>query len=164
MKKYCLLVIVSGTTTTRLKALPMGTWSLQLTCRSNQSILKEISPECSLEGLMLKLKLQSFGSSDAKNWLLGKDWRWERLKAGKEGDDRRWSGWMASPTRWTWVWASSGRWWRKGRPGMLQSMGLQRADTTERLNWTENSVVYSRSSHIFIILHSSIMKCLFSKR
>ena len=53
-------------------------------------------------------------------------WCWERLKAGGEGDDRGWDGWMASPTRWTWVWVSSGSWWWTGKPGMLQSMGLQR--------------------------------------
>ena len=51
---------------------------------------------------------------------------WERLKAGGEGDDRGQDGWMASPTQWTWVWASSRRWWRTGKPGVLQSMGLQR--------------------------------------
>ena len=54
-------------------------------------------------------------------------WCWERLKAGGERDNRGWwDGWMASPTQWTWVWASSGRWWRTGKPGVLQSMGLQR--------------------------------------
>ena len=62
---------------------------------------------------------------DAKSWLIGKDWFWESLKAGGEGDDRGWDGWMASPTQWTWVWAKSGRWWRTGRPGMLQSTGSQ---------------------------------------
>ena len=51
---------------------------------------------------------------------------WERLKAGGEGDDRGWDGWMASLNRWTWVWASSGSWWWTGRPGLLQSMGSQR--------------------------------------
>ena len=55
-------------------------------------------------------------------------WRWERLKAGGEGDDIGWDGWMASPTQWTWVWASSGRWWRTGKPGMLQSKGTQRIE------------------------------------
>ena len=53
-------------------------------------------------------------------------WCWERLKAGGEGDDRGWDGWMVSPTRWTWVWAGSGSWWWTGMPDMLQSMGLQR--------------------------------------
>ena len=53
-------------------------------------------------------------------------WCWERLRAGGEGDDRGWDGWMASLTQWTWVWASSGRWWWTGKPGVLQSMGSQR--------------------------------------
>ena len=53
-------------------------------------------------------------------------WCWERLKARGEGDNRGWDGWMASLTQWTWVWASSGSWWRTGRPGVLQSMGSQR--------------------------------------
>ena len=53
-------------------------------------------------------------------------WCWERLKAGGEGDDRGWDGWMASPTQWTWVWEDSGSWWWIGRPGVLQSMGSQR--------------------------------------
>ena len=93
--------------------------------RSNQSILKEISPECSLEGLMLKLKLQYFGHLMRKTDSWKRPWCWERLKAGGEGDDRGWDGWMASPTRWTWVWASSGSWWWTGKPGMLQSVGSQ---------------------------------------
>ena len=59
----------------------------------------------------------------AKSWLIGKDQCWEGLGAGGEGDDRGWDGWMASPTRWTWVWASSGSWWWTGKPGVLQSMG-----------------------------------------
>ena len=61
-------------------------------------------------------------------------WCWEWLKAG-EGDDRRWDRWMASPTQWTWVWASSGRRWRTGRPGALQSMWPRRVETAERLNY-----------------------------
>ena len=61
-------------------------------------------------------------------------WCRERLKAGGEGDDRGLDGWMASPTRWTWVWASSWSWWWTGQPCVLQSMGSQRVDTTERLN------------------------------
>ena len=74
---------------------------------SNHSILNEISPEYSLEGLMLKLKLQYFGHlMQRTDWK--RPWCWERLKAGGEGDDRGLDGWMASPTQWTWVWASSG--------------------------------------------------------
>ena len=58
-------------------------------------------------------------------------WCWERLKVGGEGDDRGWDGWMASLTQWTWVWVNSESWWWTGKPGMLQSMGLQRV----RHNW-----------------------------
>ena len=94
--------------------------------RSYQSILKEISPDYSLQGLMLKLKLQYFGHLIQRTDSLKGPWCWERLKAGGEGDDRRWDGWMASPTQWTWVWVNSGSWWWTGRPGMLQSMGSQR--------------------------------------
>ena len=64
-------------------------------------------------------------------------WCWERLKAGGEGDGRGWDGWMASATQWTWVWASSGRWWWTGKPGVLQSMGCQRVwyNWVTKLNW-----------------------------
>jgi len=65
-----------------------------------------------------------FWPPDAKSQLIGKDWCWRRLRAGGEGN-REWDGWMASSTQWTWVWANSGRQWRTGKPGMLQSMGLQ---------------------------------------
>ena len=74
-------------------------------------------------------------------------WCWERLRAGGEGDDRGWDDWMASPTQWTLVWASSWRWWRTGKPGVLQSMGSQRLDTTERLNWTELKYKHMNSVH-----------------
>ena len=65
-------------------------------------------------------------------------WCWERLRAGREGDDRGWDGWMASPTRWTWVWVNSGSWWWTGRPGVLLFMGSQRVghDWATELNWT----------------------------
>ena len=69
---------------------------------------------------------------DAKNWLTGRPWCWGRLKAGE--DDRGLDGWMASPTQWTWVWARSGRWWRTGKFGMLQSTGGKESDMTEGLN------------------------------
>ena len=74
-----------------------------------------------------------------KSWLIGKDWCWKGLGAGGKGDDRGWDGWMASPTRWTWVWVNSGRWWWTGRPVMLWFMGSQRVghDWATELNWTE---------------------------
>ena len=93
--------------------------------RLNQSILKEINPEYSLEGLMIKQKLQYFGhliqraNSLEMILMLGKI-------EGRRRDNRGQDGWMASPTQWTWVWANSGRWWRTGKPATLQSMGLQR--------------------------------------
>ena len=69
----------------------------------------------------------------------------QRLKAGGEGENRGWHGWMASLTRWTWVWASSGSWWWTGKPGVLQSMESQRVghDWAAELNWTiiQRSVV-----------------------
>ena len=110
--------------------------------RSNQSILKEISPECSLEGLMLKLKLQYFGHWCEELTHLKRPWCWDRLRARGEVDNRGWDGWMASPTQWTWVWVNSGSWWWTGRPGVLQSMGSQRAehDWVTELNWTDASI------------------------
>ena len=91
-----------------------------------------------------------FGRNDAKaetpvlwpplanSWLIGKDSCWEGLGARGEGDDRGWDGWMASLTRWIWVWVNSGSWWWTGRPGVLQCMGSQRVghDWETELNWT----------------------------
>ena len=94
--------------------------------RSNQSILKEISPGCSLEELMLKLKLQYFGHLMRRADSFERPWCWERLKAGGEGDNRGWDGWMASLIQWTWFWVNSGSWWQTGRPGMLWFTGSQR--------------------------------------
>ena len=84
---------------------------------------------------------------DAKNWLTGKDPdSWESLKAGGEGDDRGWNGWMASPTGWTWVWTNSARWWWTGKPGVLQSMGSQRIrhDWVTELNWIATKCLWPR--------------------
>ena len=113
--------------------------------RSNQSILKEISPGISLEGMMLKLKLQYFGHlmwrvDSLEKTLLG-GIRGRR----RRGDYKGWDGWMASLTRWTWVWVNCGSWWWTGRPGVLQFMGLQRVrhDWATELNW-------SRSLHFIL--------------
>ena len=116
--------------------------------RSNQSVQKEISPEYSLEGLMLKLKLQYFGhlmwraDSLEKTLMLGKTGAWWLMNIRKDLDawwqeekgTRGWDGWMASQTQWTWVWASSGRWCWTGKSGMLQCMGSQRVGHAEWLN------------------------------
>ena len=117
--------------------------------RSNQSILKEINPGCSLEGLMLKLKLQYFGHLMRTADSFEKTWCWEGLGAGGEGDDRGWDGWMASPTQWTWVWVSSRSWWWTGRPGVLQSMWLQKVGH----DWATKlivSVIHMWHTHIFL--------------
>ena len=99
---------------------------------------KEISPEYSLEELILKLKLPYLGTWCEVLTHCKRLWCWERLKVGGEVDNRGWDGWMASPTLWTWVWESSrSRWWT-GKPGVLQSMGSQRVvrhDWATELNW-----------------------------
>ena len=120
-------------------------WAAQ---RSNQSILKEISPKYSLHGLMLKLELQYFCHlmEEWSHWK--RPWCWERLKAGGEGGDRGWDGWMASSTKWTWVWASSGSWWWTGMSGLLQSMRSQRVghDLATELNWRKIKMLCKRVS------------------
>ena len=85
----------------------------------------------------------------AKNWLIGKDPdAGKDLKAGGEGDNRGWDGWMASPTQWTWVWASSGRRWRTGKPGMLQSTKSQRV----RHDWEMNNNYVPRTVLTLLLL------------
>ena len=118
----------------RIDAFELWCWRRLLRVgRSNQSILKEISPEYSLEGLMLKLKLQYFVHLMQKTHSMENPWFWERLKAGGEGDNKGWDGWMASLTRWIWVWINSGSWWWTVRPSMPQSIGSE-SDITEKLN------------------------------
>ena len=84
----------------------------------------------------------SWNSNTLATWCkaqthLKRPWSWEILKAGGEGDDRRWDGWMASPTQWTWVWVNPGSWQWIGMPGLLQSLGSQRFrhDWANELNW-----------------------------
>ena len=74
-------------------------------------------------------------SLDVKNWLIGKTLMLARLKAGGGWDDRGWGCWMASPIWWTWVWAGSGSWWWTRKPGVLQSLGVQRHNWATELNW-----------------------------
>ena len=103
--------------------------------RSNQSILKEISPGCSLEGLMLKLKY--FGHLMWRADSFEKTLSWERLRAGGEGDDRGWDGWMVSPTWWTWVCVDSGVGDGQGGLACCSSQGHKESYTTEWMNWSE---------------------------
>ena len=125
--------------------------------RSNQSILKEISPEYSLEGLMLKLKLQYFGhlkqrvDSFEKTLMLGK------IESRRRRGQQRMNGWMASLTQWTWVWVDAGSWWWTGRPGALWFMGSQRVrhDLATELNWLWLSLRFE-DLHLF---RSSFFVC-----
>ena len=112
--------------------------------RSNQSILKK-----SVLNIHWKDLSWSWNSNTLATWCKvlthwKRHWWWERLKVEEEGDNRGWDGWMASPTQWTWVWINSGSWWWTGRPGVLQSMGLQRVghDWVTELNWTEPMILY----------------------
>ena len=91
---------------------------------------------------------------DAMSWLIGIDWCLEGLGAGGEGDDRGWDGWMASLTRWAWVWVNSGNWWWTGRSGVLRLMRSQRVghDWATELNWTE--LLNQRTLSKWIILHN----------
>ena len=109
----------------------------------SRDILKEISPGISLEGMMLKLKLQYFGhlmrrADSLEKTDAGRDWGQE-----EKGKTRGWDGWMASLTQWTWVWVNSGSLWWTGRPGVLRFMGSQRVghDWATELNWTEGHLV-----------------------
>ena len=106
--------------------------------RSNQSILKEIRLECSLEGLMLKLKLQHFGHLMWRTDSLENTLMMGKIEGGRRRNDRGWDGWMASSTQWTWVWVNSGSWWWTGGPRVLQSMGSQ--SWTQLSDWTELKV------------------------
>ena len=116
------------------RRLLKGSWTAR---RSNQSILKEISPGYSLEGLMLKLKLQYFdhlmqrGDSFEKTLMLGK------IESRRKRGRQRMKWLDTSPVRWTWVWVDSGSWWWTGRPGVLWFIVLQRVrhDWATELNW-----------------------------
>ena len=135
--------------------------------RSNQSVIKEISPEYSLEGLMLKLKIQHFGhlvwrtDSFEETVMLGK------IEGGKRRGRQRWDGWMVSLTQWTWVWASSGSWWWTGKPGVLQSMGSQRVghDWATELNGRHFTdvpictVVMSLNIYVQPAGHTAVLEC-----
>ena len=85
---------------------------------------------------------------DVKHWGIWKTLMLGKIEGGREGDDKGWDGWMASPTGWTWVWESSRSWRWTGRPGLLQSMGSQRVrhDWATELNWTESRAMWTKTS------------------
>ena len=82
--------------------------------------------EMTLEGPLDSKEIKPVNPKGNQPWK--RPWCWERLKAGGEGGNGGWDGWMASPTQWTWILADSRRWLRTGKPGMLQSMGLERVE------------------------------------
>ena len=99
-------------------------------------------------------------------------WCWERLRAGGEGSSRGWEGWMASLTQWIWIWANSRRWWRTGKPGVLQFMGLQRVGhywVTEQQQqpqgkknfWHKKALFPDKQRHLLKFSHTKV-KVLFS--
>ena len=126
----------------RIDALELWCWRRLLRVpwnarRSNQSILKEISPGFSLEALSWSWNSNTLATWGEELTHLKRPWCWERLRAGREGDNRGWDVWMGSPTQWAWVWVNSEGWWWTGRPGVLQFMGLERVghDWATELNW-----------------------------
>ena len=109
-----------------------------MTGRSSQSVLKEINPEYHWKDWCWSSNTLATWSEEPSHWK--RPWCWERLKAGREGSNRGWDGWMASSTQQTWAWANSGRWWRTGKSGVLPSMVSQRVGH----DWaTEQHLLYS---------------------
>ena len=117
--------------------------------RSNQSILKEIRPGCSLEGLTLKLKLQYFGHLMQRAESLEKTLMLGKIEGRRRRDDIGWNGWMASSTQWTFVWVDFGSWWLTGRAVVLQFMESQRV----RHDWATELILYVNriTRHIFCV-------------
>ena len=153
-KWLCMHVRVSIKTVEywRIDAFELWCWRRLLrvpgtTRRSNQSILKETSPGCSLEDWFWSWNSNTLATSCKKLTHWKRPWCWEGLGAGGEGDDRGQDGWMASPTRWTWVWVKSGSRWWTGRPGMLRFMGSQRVrhDWATELNWNKEKFFPSKT-------------------
>ena len=106
----------------------------------NSKEMKPVNPKGNQSWIFIKRTSGMLSSNTLSTWCkelthLKRPCHWERLKAGGEGDARGWDGWMASPTQWTWVWASSGSCWWTGKPGVFQSMGSQ--SQTGLSNWTE---------------------------
>ena len=116
----------------------VGTPESPLDCKEIQPVHSEDQPWDFFGRNDAKAETPVLWPPHAKSWLIGKDSCWEELGAGGEGDDRGWDGWMASLTRWTWIWVNSGSWWWTGRPGVLRFMGSQRVghNWATELNWT----------------------------
>ena len=127
-----------------------GPWTAR---RSDQSIVKEISLEYSLEGLMLSWNSNSLATRCEAMNHLKRPWFCEKLKAGGEEDDGGRNGWMGSTTQYTKVWLGSGHWWWTEKPGILQSMESQRVgdNWATELNWAEvKRTSVSLTSHCYM--------------
>ena len=116
-----------------------GTYKMVCVC-----VLKEINPKYYWKDCCWSHSSNTSGTwcEELTHWK--RPWCWDRLRAGGDGDNRGWDGWMASPTRWTWVWVNSGSWWWTGRPGVLRFMGSQRVghDWATELNWLTDAPVW----------------------
>ena len=135
----------------RINAFELWCWRRLLrvprtTRRPKQSILKEISPEYSFKDWCCSWSsnIWAIWCEELTHWK--RPWCCGWLKAGGEGDNRGWDGWIGSPARWTWVWVNPESWWWAGRPGVLQSMVSQRVahNWATELNWTEWRVALAR--------------------
>ena len=122
-----------------------------LDCKEIQPVYPE---RRSVLGVHWKDWSWSWNSTTLATWCeelahLKRLWCWERLRAGGEGNDRGWDGWMASSTQWTWVWVNSGGWWLIGRSGVLWFMGLRRVGydwaTELNLDLFTNLVTFGKS-------------------
>ena len=128
---------------------PLETWTSR---RSKESILKEINPN-----IHWKDWCWSWSSNTLATWCKElTHWKipWCSERTGGEGDNRGWDDWVASPTRWTWVWTSSGRWWNAWKSGVLQSMGSQRVghDWATELNCSPPHLLKEKNFISFILL------------
>ena len=140
-KNWCLWTVV-------LEKTPESPWDPK---EMNQSILREINPKYSLEGLMLKLKLQYFGHLMEQMTHWKSLWCWERWRAEREEGVRGWNGWMVSPMQWTWIWANF-----KGQGGLAccSPCSHRKSDTTAWLN--SNNIplcLYTTSLSIHLLIN-----------
>ena len=139
------------------------TFESPLDCKESQPSYRK-----SVLNIHWKDRCWSWNSSILATWCeelthMKRPWWWERLRAGGEGDDRGWDGWMASPTQWPWFRASFQSWWWTGKPGMLQSMGWQRVghNWVTELNWTATAPSTKASSSVDTFLQATILIVLF---
>ena len=146
MLHIILLYLIASWSPNSKMCVGVGVWGVPHTSKndapSHQPDVLQFKSVLTLSTRRLKLKLQYFGHLMRRADSLEKTWCWERLKTGREGDDRGWDGWLVSPTQWTWVWASSGRWWRTRKPGVLQSMGSQRVRDNLRTEKLRDDIQY----------------------